>query len=323
MRCSINLSPRSNQSRHHNTDSSLRIIGWTLLVLASTLATQSAHAQLPDLQVRIEGPSETLAGEDIGPKLKIMVSNRGKGIARGTASAGKNGYMVDVFLTRKVMPAGFANYSDHYHAGVLLRGGRISNTEDLKPNTRRGYRSGGGLPADTPVGEYRLCARVDPGHAVVESDEDNNVACMVLKVSMLQVAPPPHLTVVGKEPAVEGEQPAAESIQRSVLPDGTLQLKYPDGTLRQRRPNGQVVTIFPDGRTMVPKALQVQPADLPTLPEDLTDWGSHIKDSLLSIIQGLLSEPEYEAYLQTEQDKPYYELVDWRLNSIRFLTAEQ
>ncbi len=316
MRCSINLSPRSKQSRHHNTDSSLRIIGWTLLVLASTLATQSAHAQLPDLQVRIQGPSETLAGEDIGPELKIMVSNRGKGIARGTASAGKNGYMVDVFLTRKVMPAGFANYSEHYHAGVLLRGGRISNTEDLKPNTRRGYSSGGGLPADTPVGEYRLCARVDPGHAVVESDEDNNVACMGLKVTLLQVAPPPHLTAVG-------QQPATESIQRSVLPDGTLQLKYPDGTLRQRRPNGQVVTVYPDGRTAAPVALQVQPADLPDLPSDLTDWGTHINDSLLTIIQGLVSEPEYEAYLQTEQDKPYYKLVDWRLNSIRFLTAEQ
>ena len=231
--------------------------------------------------------------------------------------------MVDVFLTRKVMPAGFAAYSEHYHDGVLLRGGRISKTVDLKQGTRHGYRSGGGLPVDTAAGEYRLCARVDPGQVVVESDEDNNVACMGVKVTLLQLAPPPHLTAVGKQPAAEGKPPATESIQRSVLPDGTLQLKYPDGTLRQRRPNGQVVTIFPDGRTMVPKALQVQPADLPTLPEDLTDWGSHIKDSLLSIIQGVLSEPEYEAYLQTEQDKPYYELVDWRLNSIRFLTAEQ
>lgn len=287
---------------------------WLPFMVAGTLAVASAHAQLPDLRVRIQGPGEALAGTDIGPKLKIEVANTGIRSARGTTAAGDMGYMVDIFLTRTAVPEGFANYSEHYQDGVLLRGGRISNTVSLNPGARHGYSTAGGLPADTPAGSYRLCARVDPGRKVTESNEGNNVACTSLKVTRLHVAPMPHLSVVG-------EQPAVPAVQRSVLPDGTLQITYPDGSRRQRRPDGKLVTIQPDGTTMVPYALQVQPAELPPLPGGLADWGARISDSLLSILRGLLSESEYQAYLQTEQDKTFYELVDWRLRSIGFLTA--
>jgi hypothetical protein len=289
---------------------------WHLVALACAFASPSAHAQLPDLSVRIQGPREALAGTDIGPRLRIVVANTGSRPARGTGSPG-GGYIVDIFLTRNTMPEGLADYSEHYHDGVLLRGGRISNTVGLNTGARHGYSSSSGLPVDTPPGTYRLCARVDPGEAVAESNEGNNVDCTALKVTQLHVlpTPPSGLTVV------PGDQPATQGVQRSVLSDGTLQLKYPDGTIRRRRPSGQIVVILPDGREQTVMMMQVQPADLPALPTGLSDWGTHINDELISILRGLLSEPEYQAYLLTEERKSFYELVEWRLRSIGFLTA--
>lgn len=285
-----------------------------LVALACAFAAPSAHAQLADLSVRIQAPSEALAGTDIGPRLKIVVANTGTGTARGTDSAGSKGYMVDIFLTRTTMPDGFARYAEQYHDGVLLRGGRVGNTVSLTPGTRRSYGSGGTLPANTPAGIYRLCASVDPGKAVAESNEGNNISCTTLKVTRLQVMPTPHLSVV------DG-QPPAPGTQRTVLADGTLQIRYPDGTLRQRRPDGKVVTIDPQGRATIPFAMSVQPADLPPLPGGLADWGSGLGTQLLGILRNILSDPEYEAYLQTEQGKSFYELIRWRLDSIGFLTA--
>lgn len=307
--------PRAYRFPHCIPHGHGRLGTWPISLLAGVMLAASANAQLPDLSVRIQGPAEALAGADIGPNLKIMVANTGNGPARGTDAAGSQGYMVDIFLTRNVMPEGFATYSEHFFDGVLLRGGRVSNTRSLGPGTRRGYQSGGGLPPDTPAGTYRLCARVDPGQVVAEGNEGNNVACTALKVSLLHVLTIPHLTPVGEAPGVQ-------SVQRSVLPDGTLQIRYPDGTLRQRHPDGKLVTVFPDGRTMVPYAMQVQPADLPPLPSDLAGWGTNINERLLSILQGLLTESEYQAYLHTEAGKSFYDLVDWRLRSIGFLTAE-
>jgi len=58
-----------------------------------------------------------------------------------------------------------------------LKGGRVSRTADLAPGAFRQYAVGAGIPADTPPGDYFLCATVDPGGAVPESNEGNNTTC--------------------------------------------------------------------------------------------------------------------------------------------------
>jgi len=209
-----------------------------------------------------------MAGTGIGSKLKIEVSNAGTGLARGTASPGNTGYMVDILLTRGAMPEGFAVYSESYYDGVLLRGGRISNTASLKPGARRSHGRGGWVPADTPAGTYRLCARVDPGQAVAESNEGNNVACTILKVAQPELTFMQHVVAAGTEPATP-------HVQRTALPDGRL---------RQRRPDGKVVTIAQDGRRMVPYVLQAQSADLPSLRSQVTDSGTRVNTELLNIL---------------------------------------
>ena len=59
------------------------------------------------------------------------------------------------------------------------------------------------------------------------------------------------------------------------------------------------------------------------MPEGLSQWGGTLADELASILGNILTENEMHAYQQTEAGKDYYEMVDWRLRSIRFLTAQE
>lgn len=134
--------------------------------------------KLPDLKVKFTAPTTIVAGSDIGPQIKLKVLNQGTAPAAGTATAGKNGYMVDIVLSTDTnMPVGFATFSANFHEDVLLKGGRISNTQNLNPSQSKIYPIGGGIPADTPSGGYYLCAKVDSGNKIVESNEGNNVFC--------------------------------------------------------------------------------------------------------------------------------------------------
>jgi hypothetical protein len=156
-------------------------------------------ARRPDLRVAITAPASAVAGSDIGPQLTIQVRNDGNGIAFGTQSAGSNGYMVDVVLSRDTsIPEGWATYTASYQEDVLLKGGRISNTVDLSPRQSSRYEVGGGIPADTPPGVYFICAKVDAGNTIGELREDNNVACARIRItaaptSQLPTGPPPGL----------------------------------------------------------------------------------------------------------------------------------
>ncbi len=138
----------------------------------------------PDLRVRLSAPSSATAGSNIGPQIHVTAYNSGSGTAPGTASAGSNGYMIDVMLSSDTStPAGFATYSPNYHEDVLLQGGRISNTQDLAGGASKPYPTGGGIPADTPTGNYYICAKIDSGNKVAESNEGNNVACSRIHIT--------------------------------------------------------------------------------------------------------------------------------------------
>ena len=80
---------------------------------------------------------------------------------------------------------------------------------------------------------------------------------------------------------------------------------------------------MPDGTVMVPYAMQVQGAELPPLPNDLSPWGDALGDQLLGVLRNILTEAELQAYMQTETEKDYYEVIDWRVRSIGFLTSAE
>lgn len=139
----------------------------------------------PDLVVVIRAPRTANAGDEIGQDIKIRARNMGLAAAPGTAGriGPGDGYMIDVVLsTDALMPEGFANHSANFVEDMLLRGGRISSTADLAPGAIRGYPVGATIPADTPTGWYFLCARIDPGNKVAESNEHNNTACYPIHI---------------------------------------------------------------------------------------------------------------------------------------------
>jgi hypothetical protein len=139
----------------------------------------------PDLIVRLTGPSSATAGSDIGASVKLVAGNTGTGAAAGTVGSldPSNGYMIDLILsTDLTVPTGFATFSPNFSEDVLLRGGRASRTIDLAASTHQAFPIGAGIPADTPAGSYQLCARIDPGSKVAESNEGNNTHCIPLKI---------------------------------------------------------------------------------------------------------------------------------------------
>jgi hypothetical protein len=144
----------------------------------------------PDLTVDLVAPATAAPGEDIGNRIRLIVKNVGAAPAHGT-QAHAAGYMVDLTLGRDpVVPAGFRTYSANFAEDVLLKGGRVSRTEDLAPAAFHEYAVGAGIPADTPPGAYFLCATVDPGNAVAESKEANNTTCRPIRIAKrLNVGP--------------------------------------------------------------------------------------------------------------------------------------
>jgi len=166
----------------------------------SVLLTRGA---LPDLIVRslLLSSSTLTPGQDLSGSLKVLVKNQGGSTAPGTVKPDGTlqppgtGYMVDLVLSSDpAMPFGFASVP--LPAGVayvedgLLQGGRISRTPEVAAGATIDMRTpppisgdvGGIVPAQAPTGKQFLCARVDPGDAVIESNEANNVTCVEVTV---------------------------------------------------------------------------------------------------------------------------------------------
>lgn len=151
----------------------------------------------PDLVVALTMPAAkpsattVYAGAEIGSTLKVAAKNlpvpsgqrARRIIAAGARPNAKGGYMIDLVLsTDKKVPEGFATFSPNFAEDVLLRGGRISRTPDLRAGATKALVAAAGIPVDTPPGKYFLCARIDPANNVAETNEVNNVACVTLWV---------------------------------------------------------------------------------------------------------------------------------------------
>jgi len=151
-----------------------------------------------DLSPTIGARSTPNPGQAIMASLEI--ANHGDTPCPGTLD-NPNGYMIDIFLsTDRNGPSSWAIYSPTWHEDVLLLGGRMSRTTTLAAgvNYRFGapsYESGPfTLPTGMPAGDYFLCAGVDMGNRVAESNERNNVACLPLHIAApLRLSPPTHL----------------------------------------------------------------------------------------------------------------------------------
>ncbi|MBD3293615.1 MAG: hypothetical protein GF393_11880 [Armatimonadia bacterium] len=146
--------------------------------------------KLPDLTIRMSGPDQAVAGEEIS--LKIQVDNKGAAPAAGTQGTPPNtGYMVDLVLSQDshipmemaTQPVYQGYGEDDFVEDMLMLGGRISNTQSVAAGGTRMYSAKVPIPLNTEPGVYCLAGVVDPGKRVLEWNEGNNIFCLQIRVA--------------------------------------------------------------------------------------------------------------------------------------------
>lgn len=144
-----------------------------------------AEAKPQDLTIKIINcPKSAKAGQDLGSGFQVMATNSGDTAVKDIA--------VDIVLRKDPScpsPAPFAVYSPNYSSGVLLKGGR--EHVSLNPGQTLNVKLNGTntIPADTPSGSYYLCAVMDAGNKVKETNEGNNCACCPIRIVAAEAKP--------------------------------------------------------------------------------------------------------------------------------------
>lgn len=189
----------------------------TRLLMAAGAALIAAFSSpawaAPDLTVELHGRSDRLGGQTYTVGEPIMITfdvlNLGDATAPGTNSAGSAGYMVDVIIsTDSSAPVRFAVYSETFVEDALLRGGRMSRTDDVAPGARVSFTGPTAmlgsppspydyysfpLPRGMTPGDYHVCVLVDPGARIAEANERNNTTCMGITLRPLRLIRPPRI----------------------------------------------------------------------------------------------------------------------------------
>jgi type II secretory pathway pseudopilin PulG len=131
-------------------------------------------------------PASAKAGEDIGKKILLSISNQGSGTALGSAGSLTRGYSVYLVLSRdRLVPVTVAAKVDSSQEDLLLKGGGAVKTPDLEPGGQFAFPTAGVvIPKDTPAGGYYLCVRIDPWNKIKESNERNNLVCRPLSITV-------------------------------------------------------------------------------------------------------------------------------------------
>lgn len=130
---------------------------------------------LPDLKVFHTAalpPGDLKPGQGI--EFKVTVKNIGEGVAKGTVkpdgSTTPDGYMIDLSLSKEPIkdPVRPRVFTPTFTDGMLLKGGRISRTEDLAPGASKEYTASAEIPKDIKPGKYWIGVSVDPFNKVAE-----------------------------------------------------------------------------------------------------------------------------------------------------------
>lgn len=117
-------------------------------------------------------------------------------------------------------------------------------------------------------------------------------------------------------------------VKRTILPNGTVEIRYADGIIEQRSSGGRTI-IFPDGRppqrlafTDVPGP---EPPLLPTDPDLLRQWREYHNKQLLDIISTMVaSDPAaLQALRDQESQKSVYQQINLRAQIITRLSPRE
>jgi hypothetical protein len=165
-----------------------------VLAAAQEPARAQTAAPAPDIWVsRIDMRKPSYSpGERF--TITVTIENRGTAVAPGSTH---NGYMVDISLA--LHPAGFPAVSHTLPApyrfveDMLLKGGRISRTDDLAPGESRQYSASVELPKPMKAGKYWVGFTADPFNRLNETqpyprgenDNGGNVDIQIVELAPL------------------------------------------------------------------------------------------------------------------------------------------
>jgi hypothetical protein len=175
------------------------------VAIAGVLGFAAPALAGPDLTSEVYGRSDFLGGltyavgDELLLSFKMMNRAAATATARGTLSAGSSGWMADVILSSDARgPGGFAVYSPTWREDVLLRGGRMSRTNDLPPGGEQMFNGptvmrGGPparpydylafpMPTGMRPGRYYVCVIADPANVIAEDNELNNATCQAITI---------------------------------------------------------------------------------------------------------------------------------------------
>jgi hypothetical protein len=141
------------------------------------------------------------------------------------------------------------------------------------------------------------------------------------QLMLAEQAPQPETAAATSSP------PQTEPIQRTVLPDGTIELRYPNGDVK-RIYRDRITITHPNGIVESASPLEVQLDAPPSAPRgQLRRWLDAVNGSLLDNIKRLLCRDEavISAYLAGESSSSLtsvYAQIAFRTNFINRLAAE-
>ena len=132
-------------------------------------------------------------------------------------------------------------------------------------------------------------------------------------------------TTTNIEPQETASPQSSGISQRTILPDGTVEIRYPDGTIKRLSKSG-ITIISPNGQTKKYQFYQVQPDTPPSLPSDAQTftWLEAHNENLLVIIRSLVSNDQtaIDNYLQYEgTSSNLYEKINKRTQTIDYLLS--
>jgi hypothetical protein len=115
----------------------------------------------------------------------------------------------------------------------------------------------------------------------------------------------------------------AGAVERRILADGAVELRYPDGTIRKLFGGGETIT-RPDGSSSTMLYQNAQPPTPPTAPPDASHatWLAAENERLLDIMRSLVGndEPSIQNYLAREgTDRTVYERIEARTEAVGWL----
>jgi hypothetical protein len=219
----------------------------------------------------------------------------------------------------------------------------ISNSQTFSNPTIKGYRLDWCLNWATQCGEpaanawcrtqgYKHAVRWDissdvgassPTYVIGDRRVCNESFCDGFSMIECALTGGPGIGVT--EPQETASPQSSGTAQRTILPDGTVEIRYPDGTIKQLSTGG-VTIISPNGQKKKYQFLQVQPDTPPSLPGDemTVTWLEAHNNSLLDIIRSLVSNSQtaIDNYIQYEgTSSNLYEKINKRTQTIDYLLS--